>query len=396
MTETRLKILFLPRWYPNRYDPMPGLFVKRQAEAVSLFCDVAVLYVHKDANCPNKYEVDFAEEEQLIVVRVYYKVASRKIPVVGSLLQLFRFFKAYRLGFEILNTFQPDLIHVHVLTRVGFIALLKKIVNKIPFVVSEHWSRYFVENGTYKGFWRKQITRCIVRNSLAVIAVSGKLKEAMLNYRLKNQKYFIVPNVVDMDRFTLAEKEHSGSKKQIIHVSCFEDKSKNITGFLRVIKNVSQKRSDFEVKLVGDGPDFTTCTEVAKELGLEHSMVTFTGQKSVTDLAELMANADFLVLSSNYETFGTVVIESLACGTPVVATNVGIVPEVINESNGIIVPPGNIAALEEAIISMLTKSDSFDQATIRKAVSKEYNHETIGMKLFEIYSEILDSVKPNV
>ena len=389
MTETRPRILFLPRWYPHRHDPMPGLFVKRQAEAVSQFCDVAVLYVHEEPDCPNKYEVDFAEEEQVVVVRVYYRISADKFPVAGGFLKTYRFFKAYWLGFKVLNTFQPDLLHVHVLTRVGFIAFLHKIVKKTPYLISEHWSRYFLENNTYKGFLRKKLTRYIVKSAKALIPVSEKLKDAMQSNGLKNSKYFVVPNSIDINRFIIAGKLIPGDKRQIIHVSCFEDKSKNIIGFLHVIKNLSQKRSDFEVLLVGEGPDLARCMQAAEELGLNDSLVKCVGQKDAPELAGLMAHADFLVLSSNYETFGTVVSESLACGTPVVATNVGIVSEVINASNGIIVPPGDPIALENAIYNMLTTCSAYDRALIRETVRTKYSNETVGKQLCEIYHSIL-------
>jgi len=69
-SEERLKILFLPRWYPHRYDTMTGLFIQRQAEAVSIYCYVAVLYVHADEQAANRYEIDFADENGIRVVRV--------------------------------------------------------------------------------------------------------------------------------------------------------------------------------------------------------------------------------------------------------------------------------------------------------------------------------------
>ena len=62
---SKIKVLFLPRWYPHKHDPMPGLFIQRQAEALTSDCDVAVIYVHPDPNCPNKIEVDFCEEKSV-------------------------------------------------------------------------------------------------------------------------------------------------------------------------------------------------------------------------------------------------------------------------------------------------------------------------------------------
>jgi glycosyltransferase involved in cell wall biosynthesis len=391
MPENQPQILFLPRWYPHRYDPMPGLFVKRQADAISRFCDVAVLYVHEDVHCPNKFEIDVTDEERVKVVRVYYRVPIKHFPVLGSFLKVLRFLKAYWLGFRVLTSCVPDLLHVHVMTRTGLIAMIYGLFRNTPYIISEHWSRYFPENGTYKGAFRKLLTKLIVRRAAALIPVSGKLKDAMQQNGLKNREIFIVPNVVDMDSFVLAKEKSSQQKIRMIHVSCFEDKSKNISGFLRAVKKISLARTDFEVLLVGEGPDLEKCRMTATDLGLDESIVKFTGLKEQEELVKLLSGADFMVLSSLYETFGTVVIESLSCGTPVVATNVGVVPEVINGKNGIVVPPGDDEALERGVLRMMDQFAAYDKKEIRDSVPPSFSMESIGKQLFSIYCRILNS-----
>jgi glycosyltransferase involved in cell wall biosynthesis len=130
----------------------------------------------------------------------------------------------------------------------------------------------------------------------------------------------------------------------------------------------------------------------ADELGLLGKTVFFTGLKEQKELVNEIQAADFVVLSSNYETFGTVVIECLSCGIPVVATNVGIVPEVINETNGIMIPAGDDNALEDAINIMLDQYNSYDPQTIRNTVLTKFANETIAKQLLEIYQQ---SIKPN-
>jgi glycosyltransferase involved in cell wall biosynthesis len=386
----RLKILFLPRWYPNRYDPMPGLFIQRQAEAISDHCTAVVLYIHEDIDCPNRYEIDSADEGDLQVIRVYYKVPAGGITPLNKLLKLYRFFKACRLGFKMLQDFNPDLIHVHVLTRQGIIALIYKWNTMVPYVITEHWSRYFPENNTYKGGIRKFITGRVVRNASALIAVSEKLKEAMLNVGLKNQHYQVIPNPVDMNRFRIIEKEirPGMTKKRMIHISCFEDKSKNISGFLRVIRNLQQKRDDFECCLIGEGPEWQQMKKYATDLGLYPELVSFPGLMVEDDLVLAINKAGFLVLSSQYETFGSVIIESLACGIPIVSTDVGIASAVVNESNGLVVPPGDGKALEEAISFMLDHFHEYDRKQIRESVAGNYNDHIISRQLIEVYKEV--------
>ncbi len=216
-------------------------------------------------------------------------------------------------------------------------------------MITEHWSRYFPQNNTYTGLLRKVITRLVVHFASAIIAVSEKLKKALLDKNLFNRNYRIIPNPVDMDKFKISEERQipKTSKKRIIHISCFEDKSKNISGFLNAIKRLSLKRDDFECFLIGDGPEWEQLKGMAKDLGLLERIAFFPGLKEQDDLVAEINKSDFLVLSSQYETFGSVVIESFACGIPVVATNVGVVSDVVNEQNGLIVPPGDETALED-------------------------------------------------
>ena len=383
--EKRLNILFLPRWYPHRYDPMPGLFIQRQAEAICLSCNVAVLYVHADRHAGKRYETDFAEENGVKVVRVYY--LEPKTPLLSGFLKIFRFYRAHSLGFKMLRSFRPDLIHVHVLTREGIIALVKKIINGLPYVITEHWSRYLPASDVYHGGLRKMVTRQVVRSSAAMIAVSETLKTAMLKFGLRNPNFYVVPNPVETSLFVIGVRTTGRSIKRFIHISCFEDRPKNISGFLNAVKNLSGRRSDFECYLIGDGPEFDLWKEKSAELGLLGNTVYFTGLKEQKELVKEIQAADFTVLSSNYETFGSVVIECLSCGIPVVATSVGIVPEVINETNGIIISPGDDKELENAINRMLDQFSSYDPQVIRSTVLNRFDNVTVAGQLVEIYKK---------
>jgi glycosyltransferase involved in cell wall biosynthesis len=395
MNEKRPNILILARWYPNRYDPMPGLFIRRQAEAVSAFCNVAVVYVHEDTEAKDCFEIEEKKEGPVRVIRVYYRPSQKNHPadVLSKVRNSFRFFKAYRRGFRPLKNFRPDLVHVHVLTRCGLVALYLKIVKGIPYLVSEHWSRYFRENGTYTGFLRKLMTRSVVKYASGIIAVSQRLKDAMLENKLWNRNYRIVPNTVDMELFRLPGTENRDAKKRVIHVSCFEDKSKNISGFLAVVKSLFNKRDDFEVLLVGEGPDLEYCKKIAGQMSLHPPDVIFTGLKEPPELSSILSSADFLVLSSKYETFGTVLIESMACGTPVVTTDVGIAPENISDENGIMVSANDPGELERGIDSMLNNCRSFNRSEIRKTVIQKFSDPVIAGQLSGIYNEILQRTK---
>jgi glycosyltransferase involved in cell wall biosynthesis len=363
---------------------MPGLFIQKQADAISVFCNVAVLYVHSDPLASKPYEIDVADENGIKVVRIYYKESN--IPFLSWFLKIFKFFKAHRLGLKALRSFQPDLLHVHVLTREGIVALAVKIWIGLPYVITEHWSRYLPASNSFHGIFRKMITRRVVRSSSAMITVSETLKKAMLKVDLTNPDFLVVPNPVEMKMFTIGGRPGIRSRRRIISISCFEDRSKNISGFLNAVKSLSDRRSDFECFLIGDGPDFELEKKRADKYGLLGKNVFFTGLKEQNELVKEIQAADFMVMSSNYETFGTVVIECLSCGIPVVATNVGIVPEVINKTNGIMIPTGDHNALVAAIDTMLDQVNSYNPETIRNTVLNRFDNHTIATQLLEIYT----------
>ncbi len=384
----RLKILFLPRWYPNRFDPMPGLFFQRQAEVLVDSCEVAVLSVHPGKDVPNRYELDMAWENGVFAVRVYYRIPKKEIPVLGRILKIYRYYKANAIGMKMLRTYKADIVHVHVLTRTGVIALINKIRNKTPYIVSEHWSRYFPENKSYNGWFRKFLTRIVVKKAGAVIAVSAKLKEAMQAYRLDNRHFEIIPNLVEVDKFVPSVNKALPDTRRVVHISCFDDRSKNITGFLRAIKKVTEIKSDFICDMIGEGPDFEKCRSYAYSLGLR-DVVIFKGLQTDGALISLLNTADFLVQSSNFETFGTSIIESLACGVPVVSTRVGIATEVIHTVNGILVAPRDEEAMAAAIVEMLGICRQFDHEIIREEIVSTFNSATVTSRLIEIYQQVL-------
>jgi glycosyltransferase involved in cell wall biosynthesis len=370
---------------------MPGLFVQRQAEALASDCLTAVLYVHEDEHAVNHYEAEMSEENGVHVVRVYFHRYSGQIAMVNRTVNGCRFLKAHRMGFRMLKNFSPDILHVHVLTRLGLVAWIYGRMKGIPYVVTEHWSRYFAGNAGYSGWLRKVLTNCVARHAGYILPVSAILEKAMRAQGIPGN-YRVLPNIVNTADFRIPGmgKESQGVRRRMIHVSCFDDRSKNISGFLRVVKLLSQKRADFDCLLVGEGPDHGKMKSLANELGLD-GIARFSGLLESGKLAEEMSRASFLVLSSRYETFGTVIIEALACGLPVVSTRVGIAPEVVGAENGILCDSDNPAALENALSVMLDMCGGYNKESVRRSIPAGFLPENVTARLIEIYHSVIQN-----
>ena len=376
MDSERKHIVFLARWYPHRYDPMLGLFVQRHAEAAVLYDNISVVYVHADENIRQKFDIVDETINNVRTIRVYYRKSWSKI------ISLLRFFKANNKALKMLP--KPDIIHVHILTRLGLVALRQKRLHGTPYIITEHWSRYLPGND-FSGLLRKKITKTVVRHASAITTVTDILAKAMQSHGLRNDHYVIVPNVVDINAFK--PQPHHNEVPKIIHVSCFENKSKNITGLIDALQILEERNINFQFVFIGDGIDFAMIKDYVKKLKHQEN-IRFTGVLEGQDYVGELSSGDFLVLSSNYETQGVVLLEAFACGIPVVSTNVGGIPEIVNESNGILVPPHAPTQLADAMQTMLRTYQNYDADTLRNGVIKKFSNETVGKLLNHIYHDL--------
>lgn len=386
-------ILFLTRWYPNRYDPMPGLFVRNHALMVSGFAVTSVVYVHGVGKSLKRTVIDHDNDEGVLTWRIYYPVPSFKLPLFGQFWKGYLFFRANCIGIRqaIRKSGKPALIHVHILTRLGIIALMLHWRYHIPYVITEHWSRYLPSVGTFKGRTRKWFTRLVVKRAAAMTTPTGNLQKAMKDFDLDNNHYFLLPNLVDTDRFTRAPAgiQPGDQPVQFVHVSCFEDRSKNISGLLRVISILAEKRKDFRCLLVGVGEDFEALTGKAEDMGIKDRFVFFSGLLEGDALVHAINTADFMVIPSHYENLPVVIGEAFSCGIPVLATDVGGISEIISERNGRLVKARNDQALLEGIDYMLDHCHEYEKQVIRDFAVQKFSKQTVTDTLRSIYLHAL-------
>ncbi|MDP4239586.1 MAG: glycosyltransferase [Bacteroidota bacterium] len=379
-----IKVLFISQWYPHRYDPMLGLFVQKHAEAVSLYCKVKVLYVHADENI-RTFEMEEKVHFNMSELIVYYPYLGKNI--LYKVAKPINYIRAYWIGYKHISQqgFTPDIVHANILTRTAFIAYLLKLWKGIPYIISEHWSRYLLNRNTFNGTLRKILTRLVVRNAKAILPVSESLKEAMLTHKLTNENYIVIYNVVDNFFFHENPIIVHHLKKRIINVSCFDEQAKNIKGIIRACHELSKLRQDFEVILIGTGADFEDVKEYSDSLNFPTGIINFLGEKTSKEVANWMHNSDFFVLFSNFETAGVVISESLACGKPVLCTRVGIAPECINDKNGILISTNDENELLKKMNYLLDHFQDYDSTMIKKESMDKFNYSHIGAKITKIY-----------
>ena len=134
----RLKILFIPAWYPSKQNPVAGIFIKEHAKTVSLFNEVVVLYSEGiDHSIKNFYKIENNIEDSIRTLRLHYHKSP--IPKTTYFIYLWSIFKTFRKLMH--EGWEPDIIHVHVFTA-GVPAVLLGRPYKIPVVITEHWTGF--------------------------------------------------------------------------------------------------------------------------------------------------------------------------------------------------------------------------------------------------------------
>ncbi|NLO72326.1 MAG: glycosyltransferase family 4 protein [Porphyromonadaceae bacterium] len=381
-----MKVLFISPWYPNRYDNMAGLFVRKHAEAASLYCDVNVLYVHADSEI-NTFEIIRNKQQNITEYFVYFPAPQKGF--FQKIIKMLNYVRAYQKGFKLLFSEQgkPDVIQANVFTRTALVAYWMKIKHKIPYTVIEHWTRYFREK-PFQNQIHKKLSILTAKKAGAILPVTNHLRKSMESHGMTNNNYHIINNVVDKPFFEKSE-ETPNDKIVFTNITCFNDDQKNLSGILNVLKRLTEVNTNFKVYLVGGGVDFELIKTKAKELGLENKYVFFTGVLTGSELVEYFKKSDFTFLFSNYENIPVVISESLVCGKPVISTDVGGINEHIDKSNGILIEKEDEDALYESIIYMMEHYQEYDSEEIKMKAEKLYSYERVGKELFNIYKSIV-------
>jgi len=175
-----------------------------------------------------------------------------------------------------------------------------------------------------------RMIRWAMENAAALISVSAGLKDGMIDLGASEQKITVLRNGVDLQQFRLtdpgsAQKEWGVSQKILVSVGHLIARKRH-----NLIIEALKFLPGWTLVLVGDGPEKLKLQTLASQLDL-NGRVIFSGQKPHADLSGLYSGADISVLASSREGWANVLLESMACGTPVVASNIPGNPEVVTE-----------------------------------------------------------------
>jgi len=376
-------ILKLAGWYPSRKDLFTGDFVQRHAQSIALYEKVIVLYLMKDTSVKDTLiDVRVSDDGRLTEYLVYYAaggVLGRGVSVLRYLLLGMRMVQRIKKEHG-----EPMLVHVNIVWKAGLLALWLKRKYGWDYLITENWTGYTTassESLYTQGRLMQKIFQRIYRNCRLFLPVSRDLAMQVKEW-FGNIPYEVVYNVVNTELFYPPADMEIPAVKKGIHVSTM-GYQKNIEGILRVLEQLLATRHDVEITLVG--PYTSEIKQVLSEKGLLDKKVFLTGERSYAEVALLMQQSHFLFLFSRYENLPCVMLEALCCGLPVIATRVGGVPEIIDESNGLLVDSERDDQLLQALHVLLESYARYDRPAIAQKAKTQFSYAVIGRQFSDIY-----------
>lgn len=317
-----------------------------------------VLYVITGLGVGGAEKVVTELADQMILkghdVKIVYLTGSVLVKPVSSRVELLalhlnsasNIFDASRKYKKIIRDFSPDVIHSHMIHANIFARLNHLSFKYIRLICTAHNSN---EGG------RLRMLAYKLTNFLSNLNtnVSQEASESLISKGAFNKNNLItVYNGIDLNKFNFFNKDKSSNELSFLSVGRFNKQKDypNLFQAISILKNTIDKEVKFYI--AGEGELRSQLEQLIVDLGISDCVV-FLGKRS--DIPTLLNKADYFILSSRHEGLPTVVIEAMACGTFVIATDCGGSAEIMGDT-GILVPPQDSKALAEAIKQAVSKT----------------------------------------
>ena len=220
----------------------------------------------------------------------------------------------------------------------------------------------------------------------AVIVPSGFLEGVFRKYGFATR---VVPNIVNLERFSSAREPHAGTGPRLLVARNLEPIYDNATA-LRAFVLVRERHPDATLVIAGSGPLRAELERLAAELDIAGA-VTFTGRVDNAAMAALYRNADVMLNPSLVDNTPNSVLESLACGVPVVSTDVGGVPYLVEDGRtALLVPPQAPEAMAGAVLRLAAEpalAAALREAGLRQV--QQYTWASVRPRLLAVYQHVL-------
>ena len=375
-------MLHIASWYPSRHHTHKAPFAKEHIDALNRHCRNYVVHlevIHSDKHLLKfvRERISDYEEDFLCYTRIRKLRITELITFFMLMYELI--IKKKAKGYDLINLFLAYPLGL-------YINNIRRITRKTV-TITEHWSAYHFNFNLDKDHRGLNRIRRIFKKNAPLITVSDALAEDIRNFSgNKDLTHSVVFNVVSSEVFYnkgFPEPE----KARFLMVSLWGG-SKNPFIVIDAFELFVKHYPDAILNIGGDGPLLPKIERAIKEKGIEKN-VRLLGLLSKTEIADELNKSTALLHGSYYETFSVICAESICCGTPVIASNVGGIRSFINESNGILLDNETPARWLEAMLYITAKKSNFDRARIAADSRQQFSVEKVGRDYYNIFKEIL-------
>ena len=394
-----MKVLVFTSLYPNNIWPNHGVFIRERMTQVARLdaCEVKVVapvayFPPINFNWRWRFS-QVARREFRDGLEVYHP-RYFLIPKVGMTLYGWMMFLSVLPAVKkIQETFDFDIIDSHYVYPDGFAAIQLGRFFKKPVVVSARGS----DVNLYRTFpLIRKLLQYVLRNADGVIAVSGALKQSMVQLGIPERRISSIPNGVDTEKFYPMSKEQA---RRELGLQCSRlllsvgnlTPNKGFDLLIGAFPMVAEKLDEEDVRLaiVGDGPFRNELEAMISRLRLE-GRVHLVGAVPHAKLRLWYSAADVFCLASHREGWPNVILESLACGTPVVATRAGGIPEILSSDILGLLTERDERKISSAICAALSKKWILEKL-VEHARNHSWNHTAV--EVLGVFQSVLNARK---
>ena len=386
-----MHVLIIPSWYPETPEDVDGIFFRLQAQAlqrsglkIGVTAPVFRSMRGKPASVVNGgYGIRSYTEENIPTYVYKSMYFFPRLPYLDR-------YRWVRAGWKLFEHYvrdhgTPDIIHAHSMNHAGILAQQIHEKTGIPFVLTEHSSTYarkLIRN------WQRPAMLQSAQQCSARIAVSKDFCR-LLETEYGGLDWQYIPNSLSpafIHPVDLANKPKNADFTfcSVAHLNYNKGFDILLPAFAEALKT----HPDLKLKIGGTGLIASQLHNLAAELGLENS-VEFLGGLQNDQVLDLMFRSDAFVLASRNETFGVVFIEALSQGLPVAATRCGGPEGIVNDGNGLLVPPENPEALATVLLELYARRHRYNPEKLRADCLAEYGETAVTGRLKAIYRQVL-------
>jgi glycosyltransferase involved in cell wall biosynthesis len=289
---------------------------------------------------------------------------------------------------NVIKKIQPDIIHTHLFQPRIYTTIAKLFCKQGLLITHKH---SVVNPRKHHIFLLLEMISIFLNKK--VIAISNSVKQSLIKYEfIPKNKIYVLQNCIDFQKFntdvTVRKMEHLLNKEIIIGTVGRIEKVKGIHYLIMAMKIVLDKYPMARLEIIGDGSALPELIILSEKTKISNSVFFF---GKLTDPIPNYKRMDVFVLPSLLEGFGLVLLEAMASGLPVIATNVdGIREVIVDGESGILVPPKNPRAIAKAILRII-ESPELTKNLVEEGIkrSKLFDLQEHIMKLDNLYNSLL-------